>query len=133
MKRIFIAFIFIGISICIGIFSQNRTDQICNNMIIRIESLTKELEQVSETENHDKRINFYNSTINLKDSWEENSTFFYFFFKNDELKTLETNIEKLEEHAKNGEYESSYLCIIECLEELEYIKNSTKLKLNNVF
>ncbi len=133
MKRIIIAFIFLAISVCIGIFSQNRTERICNNMLIRIEELAKDLEETTINGNHDKKIDFYNATKNLNDSWEENSTFFYFFFNNNEIKALETNIEKLPEHAKNGEYEASYLCIIECLEELEYIKNSTKLKWDNVF
>ena len=78
-------------------------------------------------------MNFYETTTELKSLWEENSDFFYFFFNNDDIKTIETNIEKLPEHSKNGELESSYLCLVECLEELEYLKNNTRLTFSNIF
>ena len=56
-----------------------------------------------------------------------------FTVEDGKVKTIETNIEKLPEHSKNGELESSYLCLVECLEELEYLKNNTRLTFSNIF
>ena len=133
MKRVIIAIIFITLSIYIGIYSYNKTNKVCNNMISRIETLTKQNNEIIESSNHDKRIEFYEKTVNFRNLWEDNSEFFYFFFNNDDIKQIETNIEKLPEHAKNGDLESTYLCLVECLEEFEYITNSVKLNLDNVF
>ena len=133
MKRVIIAVIFIALSIYTGIYSLNETTKICNNMLSRIETITEYNTDILENDNYDKRVEFYKKTINLHDAWEENSKFFYFFFNNDDIKQIETNIEKLPEHAKNGDLESTYLCLIECLEEFEYIKNSVKLNWDNVF
>ena len=88
---------------------------------------------VIENSSHQKRINFYKTTTELQVLWEKNSDFFYFFFNNDDIKELELNIEKIPEHAKNGDLETTYLCLVECMEELEYIKNSVKLNFDNVF
>ncbi|MBR2876857.1 MAG: DUF4363 family protein [Clostridia bacterium] len=133
MKRLIIAVIFIAFSIILGVYSLTKTTRLCNNMIIRIESATKDNTEILENSSHEKRINFYNSLVSLNDIWEENSDFFYYFFNNDDIKTIETNIEKLPVHAKNGDLESTYLCLVECLEEFEYIKNSSSLELNNIF
>jgi HD superfamily phosphohydrolase len=133
MKRVIIAIFFIALSIYIGVYSLNKTTKICNNMISRIDTITKYNTDILENDNHDKRVEFYNKTQSLHDIWEENSKFFYFFFNNDDIKQLETSIEKLPEHAKNGDLESTYLCLVECLEEFEYIKNSVKLNWDNVF
>lgn len=133
MKRVIIAIFFIALSIYIGVYSLNETTKICNNMIARIETITEYNTDILENNNHDKRVEFYKKTQNLHDAWEENSKFFYFFFNNDDIKELELNIEKLPEHAKNGDLETTYLCLVECLEELEYIKNSVKLNWDNVF
>ncbi len=133
MKRVIIAIFFIALSIYIGVYSLNETTKICNNMISRIETMTEHNTDILENNNHDKRVEFYNKTQNLHDAWEENSKFFYFFFNNDDIKELELNIEKLPEHAKSGDLESTYLCLVECLEELEYIKNSVRLNWDNVF
>ena len=133
MKRIYIAIFFIMLSVLIGLFSLSETEKICNEMINELENATKENIAVTEDNSHQKRVNFYKTTTTIRSLWEKNSDIFYFFFNNDDIKTLETNIEKLPEHAKNGDLESAYLCLIECLEELEYIKNSTKLNLNNIF
>ncbi len=133
MKRIFIAIFFILLSVFIGIYSLSETEKICNKMIIEIEEATKENIEVTESSGHQKRLDFYKTTTELKSFWEKNSDFFYFFFNNDDIKTIETNIEKLPEHAKNGDLESSYLCLVECLEELVYLKNNTELTLSNVF
>ena len=133
MKRHIIAIFFIALSIYIGVYSLNKTTKICNNMISRIETATEYNTDILENDNHDKRVKFYKKTVSLHDIWEENSKFFYFFFNNDDIKTIETNIEKLPEHSKNGELESSYLCLVECLEELEYMKNNTRLTFSNIF
>jgi HD superfamily phosphohydrolase len=133
MKRIFIAVFLIFLSIFIGCYSLNKTETICNKMITEINKATEENIEVTESSSHQKRINFYKTTTELKSLWEKESEFFYYFFNNDDLKTLETNIEKLPEHAKNGDFESAYLCLAECLEELEYLKNNTKLSFSNIF
>ena len=133
MKRVIIAIFFIALSIYIGVYSLNKTTKICNNMISRIETATEYNTDILENDNHDKRVEFYKKTVSLHDVWEENSKFFYFFFNNDDIKELELNIEKIPEHAKNGDLETTYLCLVECKEELEYIKNSVKLNLDNVF
>lgn len=133
MKRVIIAIVLISVSVYTGVYSLNETKRICNNMISRIDTITKYNTDILENDNHDKRVEFYNKTQSLHDVWEENSKFFYFFFNNDDIKQIETNIEKLPEHAKNGDLESTYLCLVECLEEFEYIKNSVKLNWDNVF
>lgn len=133
MKRLIIAIIFIALSIYIGIYSYNKTNKACNNMISRIETLTKQNNEIIENNNHDKRVEFYEKTINFHNLWEDNSKFFYLFFNNDDIKEIEINIEKLPVHAKNGELEETKKCLVECLEELEYIKNSVKLDFDNVF
>lgn len=133
MKRVVIAIVFIALSIYIGMYSLNETTKICNNMILRIETITDFNTEILENNNHDKRIEFYNKTLNLHDAWEENSKFLYFFFNNDDIKEIEINIEKLPEHAKNGDLEEAKQCLVECLEELEYIKSSVKLSWDNVF
>lgn len=133
MKRIIIAIIFIAISVIIGIYSTNETDKRCRRMESRINSAIELNTEILETSTHDKRIEFYNMTKNLNDAWEETSQFFYFFFNNDDIKDIETNIEKLPTHAKSGDIESTYLCLVEVLEEFEYLKNSTKPDFNNIF
>ncbi len=133
MKRLIIAIIFIGLSIYIGIYSYNKTNKVCNNMISRIQTLTKQNNEIIENSNHDKRVEFYEKTVNFHYLWEENSKFFYFFFNNDDIKEIEMNIEKLPEHAKDGNSEEAQQCLVECLEELEYIKNSVKLDFDNIF
>ena len=110
-----------------------KTEKICNKMMVEIEEATKENKDALESNSHQKKVNFYETTTELKSLWEENSDFFYFFFNNDDIKELELNIEKIPEHAKNGDLETTYLCLVECKEELEYIKNSVKLNLDNVF
>ncbi len=133
MKRIFIAIFFILISVLIGIYGLFETEKICDKMIIEIEEATKEHREITENSSHQKRIDFYKTTTELKTLWEKNSDFFYFFCNNDDIKTVETNIEKLPEHAKNGDLESAYLCLVECLEEFVYLKNNTKLTFSNIF
>ena len=86
-------------------------------MILRIETLTKQNNEIIENSNHDKRVEFYEKTINFHNLWEDNSKFFYLFFNNDDIKEIEINIEKLPEHAKNGELEETKQCLVECLEE----------------
>ncbi|MBR3789075.1 MAG: DUF4363 family protein, partial [Clostridia bacterium] len=124
MKRVIIAIVLISVSVYTGVYSLNETKRICNNMISRIDTITEYNTDILENDNHDKRVEFYKKTVSLHDVWEENSNFFYFFFNNDDIKQLELNIEKLPEHAKNGDLETTYLCLVECMEELEYIKNS---------
>ena len=133
MKRIFIAIFFILLSILIGIYSLVETEQICNKMIVEIEYAIKENKEVTESNSHQKRIDFYETTTEIKSLWEKNSKFFYIFFNNDDIKTIETNIEKLPEHAKSGDLESTNLCLVESLEELEYLKNNSKLTFSNIF
>lgn len=133
MKRIFIAVFLIFLSVFIGCYSLNKTETICNKMIIEIENATEENIDVKESSSHQKRIEFYKTTTELQVLWEKNSDFFYFLFNNDDIKTIETNIEKLPEHAKNGDLESAYLCLVECKEEFVYLKNNSKLTLNNIF
>ena len=133
MKRIFIAIFFILLSILIGIYSLVETERICNKMIIEIQYATKENKEATESSSHQKRIDFYETTTEIKNLWEKNSKFFYIFFNNDDIKTIETNIEQLPEYAKSGDLESTYLCLVEALEELEYLKNSTKLTFSNIF
>jgi len=133
VKRVIIAIIFIGISIAIGVYSLNETTRICNNMIFRIENATEDNTEILENDSHDKRVEFYSTLVNLSDAWEENSEFFYLFFSNEDLKMIETNIEKLPTHAKNGDLESTYLCLVECLEEFEYIKNNGTPSWDNIF
>ena len=133
MKRIFFAIFFILISVLIGLYGLTKTEKICNKMMVEIEEATKENKDALESNSHQKKVNFYETTTELKSLWEENSDFFYFFFNNDDIKTIETNIEKLPEHSKNGELEPSYLCLVECLEELEYLKNNTRLTFSNIF
>ena len=133
MKRIFIAIFFILLSILIGSYSLVETEQICNKMIIEVEYAIKENKEVTESNSHQKRIDFYETTTVIKSLWEKNSKFFYIFFNNDDIKTIETNIEKLPEHAKSGDLESTNLCLVESLEELEYLKNNSKLTFSNIF
>ncbi len=133
MKRVIIAIVLISVSVYTGVYSLNETKRICNNMISRIDTITQYNTDILENDNHDKRVEFYNKTQSLHDVWEENSKFFYFFFNNDDIKQLETSIEKLPEHAKNGDLETTYLCLVESKEELEYIKNSVKLNWDNIF
>ena len=133
MKRIFIAIFFILLSILIGIYSLVETEQICNKMIIEVEYAIKENKEVTESNSHQKKIDFYETTTEIKSLWEKNSKFFYIFFNNDDIKTIETNIEKLPEHAKSGNLESTNLCLVESLEELEYLKNNSKLTFSNIF
>lgn len=133
MKRIFIAVFLIISSAFIGIYGSFETKRTCEAIVIEIEEATKENKNISENSGHVKRINFYNTTLELKALWEENSDFFYFFFNNDDIKAIEINIEKLPEHAKNGDLESAYLCLIECKEELVYLKNNTELTFSNIF
>lgn len=133
MKRIFIAIFFITLSVLIGIFGLFETERICNKMIIEIEQATEENKKVTEDNSHQGRLNFYDTANELNARWEENSDFFYFFFNNDDIKNIETNIEKLPTHAKNGDFESAYLCLVECLEDLEYVKNSVSPSFNNIF
>lgn len=133
MKRIFFAIFFILISVLIGLYGLKETEKNCNRMIVEIEEATKENKVVIESSSHQRKVDFYKTTTELKALWEENSDFFYFFFDNDDIKTIETNIEKLPEHSKNGELEASYLCLVECLEELEYLKNNTRLTFSNIF
>ena len=133
MKRIFIAIFFILLSILIGSYSLVETEQICNKMIIEVEYAIKENKEVTESNSHQKRIDFYETTTEIKSLWEKNSKFFYIFFNNDDIKTIETNIEKLPEHAKSGDLESTNLCLVESLEELEYLKNNSKLTFSNIF
>lgn len=133
MKRIFIAVFLIFLSIYIGSYSLNKTEQLCNKMILEIEKATEENIEVTESSSHTKKVNFYKTTTELKSLWEKDSEFFYYFFNNDDIKTLETNIEKLPEHAKSGDLESAYLCLVECLEELEYLKNNTRITFSNIF
>ena len=133
MKRIFIAIFFILLSILIGVYSLVETEQICNKMIVEIEYAIKENKEVTESNSHQKRIDFYETTTEIKSLWEKNSKFFYIFFNNDDIKTIETNIEKLPEHAKSGDLESTNLCLVESLEELEYLKNNSKLTFSNIF
>lgn len=133
MKRIFIAIFFILLSILIGIYSLVETEQICNKMIIEVEYAIKENKEVTESNSHQKRVDFYETTTEIKSLWEKNSKFFYIFFNNDDIKTIETNIEKLPEHAKSGDLESTNLCLVESLEELEYLKNNSKLTFSNIF
>ncbi len=106
MKRIIIAIFFILLSVLIGIYSLVETERICNKMIIELEYATKENKEATESSSHQKRIDFYETTTKIKSSWEKNSKFFYIFFNNDYIKTIETNIEQLPEHAKNGDLES---------------------------
>lgn len=133
MKRVIIAIVFIVTSIITGIYSTNETDKRCNRMETRINSAIKLNTEILENNSHDKRIEFYNTTKSLYDAWEENSQFFYFFFNNDAIKDIETNIEKIPTHAKSGDIESTYLCLVEVLEEFEYLKNSSVVNLNNIF
>ena len=133
MKRIFIAIFFILLSILIGIYSLVETERICNKMIIEVEYAIKENKEVTESNSHQKRVDFYETTTEIKSLWEKNSKFFYIFFNNDDIKTIETNIEKLPEHAKSGDLESTNLCLVESLEELEYLKNNSKLTFSNIF
>ena len=102
-------------------------------MIIEVEYAIKENKEVTESNSHQKRIDFYETTTEIKSLWEKNSKFFYIFFNNDDIKTIETNIEKLPEHAKSGDLESTNLCLVESLEELEYLKNNSKLTFSNIF
>lgn len=133
MKRVIIAIVFIAVSIVIGIYSAKETEKRCNKLESRIDIAVKLNTEILENSSHDKRIEFYNTMENLNDAWEENSQFFYFFFNNDDIKEIETNFEKLPTHAKSGDIESTYLCLVEVLEELEYLKNSTRPDLNNIF
>ena len=133
MKRIFIAIIFISFAVIMGAYSTIKTDRLCNDITKKIEIMTKDNTDILKENNHDKRIDFYKSTIELNEFWEENSDFFYFFFNNDEIKAIETNIEKLPQHAKNGDLESAYLCLVEAMEEFEYLKNNSALNSNNIF
>lgn len=133
MKRIFIAIIFISFAVIMGAYSTIKTDRLCNDITKKIEIMTKDNTDILKENNHDKRIDFYKSTIELNEFWEESSDFFYFFFNNDEIKAIETNIEKLPQHAKNGDLESAYLCLVEALEEFEYLKNNSALNFNNIF
>ena len=133
MKRIFIAIIFISFAVIMGAYSTIKTDRLCNDITQKIEIMTKENTDILKENNHDKRIDFYKSTVKLNEFWEENSDFFYFFFNNDEIKAIETNIEKLPQHAKNGDLESAYLCLVEALEEFEYLKNNSALNFDNIF
>ena len=133
MKRIFFAIFFILISVLIGLYGLTKTEKTCNKMMVEIEEATKENKDALESNSHQKKVNFYETTTELKSLWEENSDFFYFFFNNDDIKTIETNIEKLPEHAKNGDLESAYLCLVECLEEFIYLKSNTKLTFSNIF
>ncbi len=133
MKRVIIAIIFITLSIVVGIYSMNETTSKCNRMMSRIEKGIKESTELQESNNHDKKIEFYNSMESLNDAWEENSKFFYFFFNNDEIRDIEINIEKLPTHAKCGNIEEANLCLVEALEDFEYLKNSSVVNLNNIF
>lgn len=133
MKRIFIAVFFILLSFSFGIYTLFETENICNRIITEIESSMKDNEEILENSNHQKRLDFYKKVTDLNSLWEKNSDFFYLFFNNDDIKNIELNMEKIPEHAKNGEAEASYLCLVECLEELEYIKNGVKPIINNIF
>ena len=133
MKRIFIAIFLIFLSVFIGCYSLNKTETVCNKMIFEIEYAIKENKEVTESNSHQKRVDFYETTTEIKSLWEKNSKFFYIFFNNDDIKTIETNIEKLPEHAKSGNLESTNLCLVESLEELEYLKNNSKLTFSNIF
>lgn len=132
MKRIYIAVFLIFLSVFIGCYSLKKTETICNKMITEIENATKENIELKENSSHQKRIDFYKTTTELQVLWEKNSDFFYFFLNNDDIKTIETNIEKLPEHAKNGDLESAYLSLVECKEEFEYLKSNTKFTFNNI-
>lgn len=133
MKRIIIAFVLIGFSIYVGVFSLNKTEKICKNMISRIEATLNDLEEVEKSSTHEKRVTLYNTAKNLDDAWEESSLFFYFFFENEEIKEIELNVEKIPVHVKNGDLAATYICLVECREELEYIKSSVTLRFENIF
>ena len=133
MKRIFIAIFLIAVSVFIGIYSLNKTTRICSNMISQLEKTTKEVIDIKENSSHDKRIGLYKSTQGLNDAWEENAAFLYFFFDTNSIKNIETSIEKTPLHVKNGDLEATYLCLVECLEELEFIKSSVTIDIENIF
>ena len=133
MKRVFIAIAFIFISVAVGIYSVNTTQRKCNRLISRINTAIELSNEITENDNHNKRIKLYSLAKNLNEAWESESEFFYFFFNNDDLKSIETNIEKIPIHTKNGDIESAYLCLVECSEEFEYLKNSIIPDLNNIF
>ena len=46
---------------------------------------TEENIEVTESSSHQKRINFYKTTTELKSLWEKESEFFYYFFNNDNI------------------------------------------------
>ena len=62
MKRIFIAVFLIFLSVFIGCYSLNKTETICDKMIIEIENATEENIDVKESSGHQKRIDFYKTT-----------------------------------------------------------------------
>lgn len=133
MKRIFIALFLIAASVCIGIFSLNKTTRICSNMISRIQKATEEVTSIKENSSHDKRIELYKSTQALNDAWKESSPFLYFFFDTNSIKSIEISIEKMPVHVKNGDLDATYLCLVDCLEELEFIKSSVAIDIENIF
>jgi hypothetical protein len=133
MKRVFIAITFIFISVAVCIYSVNATEKKCNRLMSRINSAIDLSNEITENDSHNKRLKLYTSTKNLNEAWENESKFFYFFFNNDDLKSIETNIEKIPVHAKNGDIESAYLCLVECSEEIEYLKSSIIPNFNNIF
>jgi hypothetical protein len=133
MKRVFIAITFIFISVAVGIYSVNETEKKCNRLMSRINSAIDLSKEIAENDSHNKRTKLYTSAKNLNETWENESKFFYFFFNNDDLKSIETNIEKIPIHAKTGDIESAYLCLVECSEEIEYLKSSIIPNFNNIF
>ena len=133
MKRVFIAITFIFISVALGIYSVNETEKKCNRLMSRINSAIDLSNEITENDSHNKRLKLYTSAKNLNEAWENESKFFYFFFNNDDLKSIETNIEKIPIHAKTGDIESAYLCLVECCEEIEYLKSSIIPNFNNIF
>ncbi len=133
MKRVFIAITFIFISVAVGIYSVNATEKKCNRLMSRINSAIDLSNEITENDSHNKRTKLYTSAKNLNEAWENESKFFYFFFNNDDLKSIETNIEKIPIHAKNGDIESAYLSLVECSEEIEYLKSSITPNFNNIF
>ena len=133
MNRFITSVILILISVGIGIFSLTETTKLCNTMTQKIEILIVESEALTEKERNIKKDELYSEMVELNNVWENASGFFYFFFNNDDIKTIETNIKKLPIHAKNGEVEALYLCLVECSEEFQYIKNSSHLNFNNIF
>ena len=102
-------------------------------MISRLEAVTEDVVDIKQNSTHDKRVELYKKTNSLCDAWDETAFFLYLFFDSDNVKNIELNIKKAPIHVKNGDLDTTYLCLVDCIEELEYIKSSSIPDVENIF